>query len=210
MKPNVTFNMKQMKDYIRSNKLNHPDVKLGMKRADMIAGLKKAGHWEEVKSKPQSVKAKVKAIEKKSTPKPAPKPAPKPEPKPEPKPVEEPAKKNKEDTKQAQKGENRIDFYGKNGDKERLIVKDDKTFDTIKNLLDKEGYIMTEKQEYLLKEGTIEYVKEQKTPARINIKPAKGKTDMMIISVEGHSFGQGSASIRIKKSVQEPSKPAMK
>ena len=70
MKPNVTFNMKQMKDYIRSNKLNHPDVKLSMKRADMIAGLKKAGHWEEVKSKPKSVKAKVKAIEKKSTPKP--------------------------------------------------------------------------------------------------------------------------------------------
>tara|TARA_R110001592_G_scaffold362303_1_gene675697 strand:+ start:44 stop:826 length:783 start_codon:yes stop_codon:yes gene_type:complete len=47
-----------------------------MKRADMIAGLKKAGHWEEVKSKPQSVKAKVKAIEKKATPKPAPKATP--------------------------------------------------------------------------------------------------------------------------------------
>ena len=85
MKPNITFNMKQMKDYIRSNKLNHPDVRLGMRRDDMIAGLKKAGHWEEVKSKPKSVKDKVKAIEKKSTTKP--KPAPKPEPKPAPKPV---------------------------------------------------------------------------------------------------------------------------
>jgi len=78
MKPNITFNMKQMKDYIRSNKLNHPDVKLSMKRADMIAGLKKAGHWDELKSKPKSVKDKVKAIEKKATPKPASKPAPKP------------------------------------------------------------------------------------------------------------------------------------
>tara|TARA_R110001599_G_scaffold6931_1_gene34338 strand:- start:86 stop:652 length:567 start_codon:yes stop_codon:yes gene_type:complete len=85
MKPNITFNMKQMKDYIRSNKLNHPDVRLGMRRDDMIAGLKKAGHWEEVKSKPQSVKAKVKAIEKKATPKP--KPAPKPVVKTAPKPV---------------------------------------------------------------------------------------------------------------------------
>tara|TARA_R110001632_G_scaffold8924_3_gene35069 strand:+ start:282 stop:1424 length:1143 start_codon:yes stop_codon:yes gene_type:complete len=117
-----------------------------------------------------------------------------------------PPKPKPQDTKQAQKGDNRIDFYGKNGDKERLIVNDDKTFDTIKNLLDKEGYIMTEKQEYLLKEGTIEYVKEQKTPARINIKPAKGKTDMMIISIEGHSFGQGTSSIRIKKSVKPPPK----
>jgi len=74
MKPNITFNMKQMKDYIRSNKLNHPDLKLSMKRDDMITGLKKAGHWEEVKSKSQSVKSKVKAIEKKLTPKPETKP----------------------------------------------------------------------------------------------------------------------------------------
>jgi len=62
MKPNSSFTVKQMKDYIRSKKLNHPDVKLSMKKADMIAGLKKAGHWEE---KPKE-KAKPKKPVKKS------------------------------------------------------------------------------------------------------------------------------------------------
>tara|TARA_R110002167_G_scaffold43483_4_gene131301 strand:+ start:1259 stop:2833 length:1575 start_codon:yes stop_codon:yes gene_type:complete len=105
----------------------------------------------------------------------------------------------KEDSKQAQEGENRIDIYGTQGDKKRLIVKQDKTFDTIKNILDKDGYIMTKKQEDLFNGNIVDYVEFMKKPARINIKPAKGKTDMMIISIEGHSFGQGVASIRIKK-----------
>jgi hypothetical protein len=35
-----------MKQYIRSAKINHPAVRLGMKKADMIKGLKKAGHWD--------------------------------------------------------------------------------------------------------------------------------------------------------------------
>ena len=117
-------------------------------------------------------------------------------------------KKPVEDTKQAQEGENRIDIYGTQGDKKRLIVKQDKTFDTIKSLLDKDGYIMTKQQEDLFNGNIVDYVKEQKKPARINIKPAKGKTDMMIISIEGHSFGQGAASIRIKK--KEVKKPAVK
>ena len=117
-------------------------------------------------------------------------------------------KKPVEDTKQAQEGENRIDIYGTQGDKKRLIVKQDKTFDTIKSLLDKDGYIMTKQQEDLFNGNIVNYVKEQKKPARINIKPAKGKTDMMIISIEGHSFGQGAASIRIKK--KEVKKPVVK
>tara|TARA_R110000824_G_scaffold245196_3_gene434218 strand:- start:159 stop:2423 length:2265 start_codon:yes stop_codon:yes gene_type:complete len=117
-------------------------------------------------------------------------------------------KKPAEDTKQAQEGENRIDIYGTQGDKKRLIVKQDKTFNTIKNILDKDGYVMTKQQEDLFKGNIVDYVKEQKKPARINIKPAKGKTDMMIISIEGHSFGQGVASIRIKK--KEVKKPAVK
>jgi hypothetical protein len=93
MKPNPTFTLTQLKDYIRSKKLNHPDVKLTMKKADMIAGLKKAGHWEE-KSKlnpaPKKTIKKEKPAPKKSTPKPAPKkPTPKkpPTPKPAPKPA---------------------------------------------------------------------------------------------------------------------------
>ena len=65
-KPNQNFTMKEMKDYIRQKKINHPNVKLSMKRADMIAGLKKAGHWEE--------KDKVKKTRKKPAPKPVSKP----------------------------------------------------------------------------------------------------------------------------------------
>jgi hypothetical protein len=35
-----------MKTYIRTHKLIRPDVKLGMKRQDLINGLKKVGHWD--------------------------------------------------------------------------------------------------------------------------------------------------------------------
>ena len=44
--PNDTYTVKKMKDYIRTHKLNRPDVKLGMKRQELINGLKKAGHWD--------------------------------------------------------------------------------------------------------------------------------------------------------------------
>ena len=44
--PNDTYTVKQMKTYIRTHKLNRPDVKLGMKRQDLINGLKKVGHWD--------------------------------------------------------------------------------------------------------------------------------------------------------------------
>ena len=44
--PNDTYTVKKMKAYIRTHKLNRPDVKLGMKRQDLINGLKKAGHWD--------------------------------------------------------------------------------------------------------------------------------------------------------------------
>ena len=57
-KPNSSMSVAQMKAYIRENKVNHPDVKLGMKRGDMIAGLKKAGHWDNSQSKIQPPKTK--------------------------------------------------------------------------------------------------------------------------------------------------------
>jgi hypothetical protein len=44
--PNDTYTVKKMKAYIRTHKLNRPDVKLGMKRHGLINGLKKAGHWD--------------------------------------------------------------------------------------------------------------------------------------------------------------------
>ena len=38
----------EMKDYIRKHKLNKPHLRLGMRRAEMIAGFKKEGRWKEV------------------------------------------------------------------------------------------------------------------------------------------------------------------
>ena len=47
-KPNQNMSVTEMKSYIRTHKINHPEVRLGMKRAQLISGLKKAGHWQEV------------------------------------------------------------------------------------------------------------------------------------------------------------------
>lgn len=64
-KPNEKFTVVMMKKYIRTNKLNHPDVKLGMKRADMIAGLQKIGHWDYRSQKGQTnVNNKIKEVKK--------------------------------------------------------------------------------------------------------------------------------------------------
>lgn len=57
-KPNSSFTVAQMKTYIREKKLNHPEVRLGMRRGEMIAGLKKAGHWDNSKSKVRPPKTK--------------------------------------------------------------------------------------------------------------------------------------------------------
>jgi hypothetical protein len=69
-KPNKTFTVKQMKDYIRQHKVNHPAVKLSMKRADLIDGLKKAGHWDTSKDTPTPKKPapKKKPMETKKKP----------------------------------------------------------------------------------------------------------------------------------------------
>ena len=45
--PNQNSTVGEMKAYIRSKKLNHPLVRLGLKKADLIKGLKKLGHWSE-------------------------------------------------------------------------------------------------------------------------------------------------------------------
>lgn len=67
-KPTAKSTVKEMKDYIRTNRLNKAPIPLGMKRAELIAGLRKLGHWDGRHDKPG---AKVPA------PKPVPKPAPK-------------------------------------------------------------------------------------------------------------------------------------
>jgi hypothetical protein len=50
-KPNETMTLKEIRQYVRDKKLNHPEVRLGMKRAELIAGLKKVGHWDDSKKK---------------------------------------------------------------------------------------------------------------------------------------------------------------
>ena len=45
-KPNSSWTLKQIKDYVRSHKINKPEVRLGMRKPELIAGLKKHGHWE--------------------------------------------------------------------------------------------------------------------------------------------------------------------
>ena len=63
-KPNQNSSVKEMKDYIRSKKLNHPLIRLGLKKAELVSGLKKLGHWDEVAKvkKPRAKKAKVKTV----------------------------------------------------------------------------------------------------------------------------------------------------
>ena len=69
-KPNKNSSLTEMKDYIRMNKLNHPAVKLGMKKADMIAGLKKIGHWDDATTaKKKTRKKREKVASDKEVPK---------------------------------------------------------------------------------------------------------------------------------------------
>ena len=56
-KPNITSTVAQMKTYIKAKKLNHPAIKLSMKKADLVKGLKKAGHWDDI-TKPKSAPPK--------------------------------------------------------------------------------------------------------------------------------------------------------
>ena len=47
-KPNHTFTVEKMKDYIRKNKLNKAPVLLKMNRNDMINALKKINHFDDI------------------------------------------------------------------------------------------------------------------------------------------------------------------
>ena len=68
MKPNNKSTLKEIKQYIRDNKLNKAPIKLTMNKPELVKKLKELGHYEEVKSKPKP----------KSKPKAKPKPKPKP------------------------------------------------------------------------------------------------------------------------------------
>lgn len=64
-KPTAHSTMKEMKDYIRSKKLNKAPVRLGMRRPQMIEALKKIGHWDpRHDGHPKIHKSKIKKIKK--------------------------------------------------------------------------------------------------------------------------------------------------
>ncbi len=46
MKLNDNSTLKEIREYIRANKLNKPELRLGMKKAELITILKKLGHWD--------------------------------------------------------------------------------------------------------------------------------------------------------------------
>ena len=46
-KPNKSWTLPQLKGYVRDNKLADKEIRLGMKKAEMIIALKKKGHWDE-------------------------------------------------------------------------------------------------------------------------------------------------------------------
>jgi hypothetical protein len=46
-KPHAGMTLAELRSYVRSHKLNHPEVKISMKKAQLVAGLKKHGHWGE-------------------------------------------------------------------------------------------------------------------------------------------------------------------
>jgi hypothetical protein len=54
-KPNDTWTVKQLKDYVRSHHLNTfgNDIKLSMRKSELQGRLKAIGHWEGGKTKAQ-------------------------------------------------------------------------------------------------------------------------------------------------------------
>jgi hypothetical protein len=45
-KPNSSFTLIEIKSYVRSHNLNKPEIKLSMNKSQLVAGLKKHGHWD--------------------------------------------------------------------------------------------------------------------------------------------------------------------
>jgi len=68
-KPNSKSTLKEIRAYVREKKLNKPEIKLTMNKPELVAGLKKHGHWDHKgDDKPKATskpKAKPKAKPKK-------------------------------------------------------------------------------------------------------------------------------------------------
>ncbi len=63
MKAHQNMNLKELRDYVRANKLNKAKVRLGMNKSEMISALKKIDHWEEQpKVKKTNTKSQSKGV----------------------------------------------------------------------------------------------------------------------------------------------------
>jgi len=59
MKLNDNSTLKEIREYIRVNKLNKPELRLGMKKSELISILKKLGHWDSSVKKTKRTKKLV-------------------------------------------------------------------------------------------------------------------------------------------------------
>ena len=68
-KPTSFWTLSELKHYIRAKKLNKPEIKMNMRKAQLQAGLKKHGHWKDAmeSEKPKRVAGKGKKLGKKMT-----------------------------------------------------------------------------------------------------------------------------------------------
>ena len=57
-KPNINFTVIEIKEYIRTHKLNHPRVKLSLTKPQLIAGLKLIDHWDDTTAKTKKKRIK--------------------------------------------------------------------------------------------------------------------------------------------------------
>ncbi len=56
-KPNSKSTLKEIRAYVREKKLNKPEIKITMNKPELIAGLKKHGHWDHKADAREKLKA---------------------------------------------------------------------------------------------------------------------------------------------------------
>jgi len=56
-KPNSKSTLKEIRAYVREKRLNKPEIKLTMNKPELVAGLKKHGHWDHKGDAKEKLKA---------------------------------------------------------------------------------------------------------------------------------------------------------
>ena len=63
-KPTAKSTVNEMRKYIRDNKLKKDNIYLGLRRAELIAALRRFGHWDSQHDKPSATAGKAKPVRK--------------------------------------------------------------------------------------------------------------------------------------------------